>query len=132
MKNIISLALLATCIAGCVKTPESINGNLVFFDFDSAEITSTANKSLKNQAAYLKANPDKNVILIGHCDERGSDEYNAALGAARAGNAAHVLMHNGIPAERIKTMSYGKDNPQFYGVGEDIWQKNRNVTTIVM
>jgi len=116
-------------LAACASVPDNINDDKVFFAFDSAEITSDAKDSLETQSLYLKVNPTVNVILEGHCDERGSTEYNLALGALRAGNAAHVLIKDGIKPHRIKTISYGKEKPQYHGTGEKVWAKNRNVTT---
>ena len=74
---------------------------------------------------------DLSIVIEGHCDERGSTEYNLALGALRAGNAAHVIMQNGVESERIKTVSYGKEKPLYTGTGEEVWSKNRNATTRV-
>ena len=116
-------------LAACSGTKNNINDDKVFFAFDSAEITSSAKKDLEAQSLYMKKNENVNVVLEGHCDERGSTEYNLALGALRAGNAAHTLVKDGIEPERIKTISYGKENPQYPGSGEEIWAKNRNVTT---
>lgn len=130
MKKIMFVPVLLA-LAACAGTKSDINNDKVFFAFDSAEITNAAKKDLQAQALYLKKNPDVNVVLEGHCDERGSTEYNLALGALRAGNAAHVLTKDGIEPERIKTISYGKENPQYPGTGEEIWAKNRNVTSKV-
>ena len=118
-------------LAACTGVPDSINDDKVFFAFDSAVITDTANKDLHSQSLYMKVNRDVNVLLEGHCDERGSTEYNLALGALRAGNAAHVLIKDGIEPSRIQTISYGKERPQYPGTGEKVWAKNRNVTTKV-
>lgn len=128
-KTLMVLGLLS--LAACTGTNNSseINGDMVFFEFDSAEISSDAKKSLLEQSAFLKQNPDVNVIMEGHCDERGSSSYNLALGALRAGNAAHVLIRDGIEPERIQTVSYGKEKPQFLGTGERVWSLNRNATT---
>ena len=116
-------------LAACGGVPSNIDDDKVFFAFDSAEITSEAKHDLESQSLYMKKHKDANVVLEGHCDERGSTEYNLALGALRAGNAAHVMIKDGIEPERIKTISYGKENPQYPGTGEKVWAKNRNVTT---
>ena len=128
MKKIMFVPVLLA-LAACSGTPNAINDDKVFFAFDSAEITSGAKKDLVAQSTYMKKHDDVNVVLEGHCDERGSTEYNLALGALRAGNAAHVMIKDGIEPERIKTISYGKENPQYLGTGEEVWAKNRNVTT---
>ncbi|MBR1380422.1 MAG: OmpA family protein [Alphaproteobacteria bacterium] len=130
MKKFALLTVLGL-MAACTRVPTSIDENRVYFDFDSAEIKSDSEHEMYRQSLYMKKNPDKNIVMEGHCDERGSTEYNLALGAMRAGNAAHTIMKNGIEPTRIKTVSYGKERPQFIGTGEDVWQKNRNVTTRV-
>ena len=130
MKKIVFVPMLLA-LAACVGTPNDINDNKVFFAFDSAELNEQSQKELKAQSLYLKKHPETKVVLGGHCDERGSTEYNLALGALRAGNAAHVLIKDGIEPKRIKTISYGKENPQYPGTGEKVWAKNRNVTTTV-
>lgn len=130
MKKIIVLTIL-TAVSACTHIPSDINGDQVFFAFDSAQISADARDNLESQALYMKKNPDINVTIQGRCDERGSTEYNLALGALRAGNAAHVLIREGIEPERIKTISYGKENPLYKGTGEKVWAKNRNATTVV-
>lgn len=110
----------------------NINDEKVFFAFDSAAISDDSRAELERQSVYMKRNPDINVVLEGHCDERGSTEYNLALGALRAGNAAHVLIAEDIEPERIKTISYGKERPQYPGTGEEVWALNRNSTTKVV
>lgn len=125
------IAIICGCVAlaACSGTKESINGDQVYFAFDSAVVAPEYASELKTQAEYMKRNPDIKVVLEGHCDERGSTEYNLALGALRAGNAAHVMIKDGIETERIKTISYGKEKPQYEGTGEKVWALNRNVTT---
>jgi peptidoglycan-associated lipoprotein len=130
MKKFIILAIL-TIVSACTHIQSDINGDQVFFAFDSAKISDDARDNLESQALYMKKNPDINVTIQGRCDERGSTEYNLALGALRAGNAAHVLIHEGIEPQRIKTISYGKENPLYKGTGEKVWAKNRNATTVV-
>ncbi len=130
MKKFIILAIL-TIVSACTHIPSDINGDQVFFAFDSAQISKDARDNLESQALYMKKNPDINVTIQGRCDERGSTEYNLALGALRAGNAAHVLIREGIEPQRIKTISYGKENPLYKGTGEKVWAKNRNATTVV-
>ncbi len=131
MKKILLFGAMCV-LAACSGVPSNINDEKVFFAFDSAKISDEARSNLESQALYMKKHPDKNVVLEGHCDERGSTEYNLALGALRAGNAAHVLIAEGIEPERIKTISYGKERPQYPGTGEEVWAKNRNATTKVV
>lgn len=128
-KFVFVMSLSALC--ACSTVPSNIDDDKVFFAFDSAEITDAAKSELESQSLYMKANRNVTVTLEGHCDERGSTEYNLALGALRAANAAHTLMKNGIEPRRIKTVSYGKERPQYPGTGEKVWAKNRNVTTKV-
>ena len=130
-KTLLIMGLLAMTACRGTTDPSEINGQMVFFAFDSAEISQAASDHLLEQSMFLKKNPDVNVIVEGHCDERGSSEYNLALGAVRAGNAAHVLIRDGIEPTRIKTVSYGKEKPQFLGTGEQVWSLNRNATTVV-
>jgi peptidoglycan-associated lipoprotein len=123
---------LSLGLAACVNSSyDSVDNTMVFFDFDSARITENADAKLKDVAAYMKLNPDQNIIIEGHCDERGSTEYNLALGALRAGNAKHVIVKERIEPERISTISYGKERPQFPGTGEEVWRLNRNATIVV-
>lgn len=128
MKKILMSGILLG-LAACSGVPSDINDDKVFFAFDSAEISDESRDDLESQSLYMKKNPKTTVILEGHCDERGSTEYNLALGALRAGNAAHVLISEGIEPERIKTISYGKERPQYLGTGEEVWALNRNSTT---
>ena len=129
MKKILLLTTLILC--ACVRAPAELDGQQAFFAFDSAEISDAARDNLQAQALYMKQNRDVNITLQGRCDERGSTEYNLALGALRAGNAAHVMIRDGIEPERIKTISYGKENPIYTGTGEKVWALNRNTTTVV-
>lgn len=128
-KKLLLICTLLLC--GCTGTLSKIDGEQVFFAFDSAEISESADDHLIAQTIYMKKNPEITVTLQGRCDERGTTEYNLALGAFRAGNAAHIMTANGIEPERIKTVSYGKENPIYPGTGEKIWALNRNVTTVV-
>jgi peptidoglycan-associated lipoprotein len=125
------LIFTALAIVGCTHVPSNIEGDHVFFDFDSAAISDDARDNLESQALYMKKNPEKTITIEGRCDERGSTEYNLALGALRAGNAAHVIIQDGVESERIKTVSYGKERPIYLGTGEQVWAKNRNATTRV-
>lgn len=132
MKKLL-LALVAFGLVACsgIKEPAQLDGEKVYFAFDSAEISSESKDNLLGQSLYMKNHPDVKVLVEGNCDERGSSEYNLALGALRAGNAAHVLMKDGIEKERIKTISYGKEKPSVLGSGEEVWSQNRNATTRV-
>lgn len=106
-------------------------GDRVFFAFDRSDITPRAQETLRRQAAWLRHYPNVMVRIEGHCDERGTREYNLALGARRAEAAKRVLVALGIPAERIATISYGKDRPVVLGSNPEAWAQNRVAITTV-
>lgn len=106
-------------------------GDRVFFAFDRSDITPEARRTLERQAEWLKRYPNVTVTIEGHCDERGTREYNLALGERRATAAKNVLVALGIPANRITTISYGKERPAVLGSNEAAYAQNRRgVTTI--
>jgi len=107
------------------------NGDKVFFDYDQAVIRDDARPTLDGQAAYLAANPTVSVQIAGDCDERGTEEYNIALGSRRANAAETYLAAKGIPTNRMTTISYGKDRPIDPGSTEEAWAQNRNAITSV-
>ena len=121
------LPLLAAC--GGTAQISDINEQRVFFDFDKSDIRKDAKEGLLAQSEYLKQNPDVKIQVAGNCDERGSVEYNLALGARRANASKQVLVKDGVDAKRIKTVSYGKERPWKQGTGESVWKWNRNTTT---
>ncbi|MDE3154293.1 MAG: peptidoglycan-associated lipoprotein Pal [Acidobacteriota bacterium] len=96
-----------------------------FFDFDSAELSADARAALQQDADLLKKYPTWKITIEGHCDERGTAEYNLALGERRAGAAQAYLVSLGIAADRIRTVSYGKEFPFDPGHDEAAWAKNR-------
>ena len=108
-----------------------MNDQRVFFAFNSSEISKEAKDNLLGQALYMKNHEDVKVQIAGNCDERGTTEYNLALGARRANAAKEVLVNDGIDAKRISTVSYGKERPLVKGTGEEVWKWNRNATTTV-
>jgi peptidoglycan-associated lipoprotein len=97
----------------------------IFFDFDDSMIRSDQRKSVEQDFAYLKAHPELKVQVEGNCDERGTEEYNLALGERRAESVKNDLVAEGIPADRIVTISYGKDKPFALGHNEKDWRLNR-------
>ncbi|MDR1027447.1 MAG: OmpA family protein [Rickettsiales bacterium] len=123
------LALLAACGGASVVEPSDINNQKVFFAFDSSEVSAEAKNNLLGQSLYLKNHADTKVQIAGNCDERGTAEYNLALGARRANAAKAVIVKDGVAAARVKTISYGKDRPAVSGTGESVWKQNRNATT---
>jgi peptidoglycan-associated lipoprotein len=96
-----------------------------YFDFDEAALRNDAKTALENNARFLEKNGTSRAIIEGHCDERGSVEYNLALGERRAKAAKDFLVSYGIAAGRLTTISYGKERPFDPGHGEDSWAKNR-------
>ncbi len=123
--------LLAACGGSSVVEPSDLNNQRVFFAFNSAEISDEANDNLLGQSLYMKHHEDTKIQIAGNCDERGSTEYNLALGARRANAAKAVLVKDGIAPSRISTISYGKERPLVKGTGESVWKYNRNATTTV-
>lgn len=106
-------------------------GNTVFFDFDSAELSEVSKNTLDRQAAFLNVNPALIIIVEGHADERGTREYNLALGDRRAVAVRDYLLAKGLNAARIRTVSYGKERPAVVGSNEDAWAKNRRAATVL-
>ena len=97
----------------------------VFFDYDSYDITQQYQQVLQADARFLQQHPNMKFTIEGHCDERGSTEYNLALGDNRANSTKQALMSLGIPADRIRTISYGKEKPFCTESNESCWQQNR-------
>ncbi len=106
-------------------------GDRVFFSLDKADLAPEARATLDRQAAWLKKYGSVNVTLEGHCDERGTREYNLALGERRAIAAKNYLVAAGIDADRVKTVSYGKERPAVLGSNETAWAQNRRAVTVV-
>jgi peptidoglycan-associated lipoprotein len=104
--------------------PASVLGD-TFYDFDKSVIRPDAVDQLKANAAWLQANDKRSVTIEGHCDERGTDEYNIALGERRAVTAKGYLVNLGIPANRLKTVSFGEERPFATGHNEEAWAQNR-------
>lgn len=104
----------------------------IYFAFDSAALSDAARTTLRANADWLKANPAARVQIEGHCDERGTAEYNMALGAKRAQSAMDYLVTLGIAANRISTISYGEEIPVCKEQNEGCWAKNRRARFVVM
>ena len=106
-------------------------GDRVLFGYDSSELDDDDRSVLDNQAKFLNQNPSLKVTIEGHCDERGTREYNLALGEKRASAVKDYLISVGINTERISVVSYGKERPQVLGSNKAAWSMNRrSVTTI--
>ncbi len=106
-------------------------GDRIFFDKDSSLIAAEALKTLERQAQWLTKYPNVKVTIEGHCDERGTRDYNLALGYRRAHEVKEVLVAHGIDAARITTISYGKERPAVVGSDEAAWAQNRRAVTVV-
>lgn len=106
-------------------------GDRVFFSFNSATLNDVAQRTLQRQAEWLKQHSDVKVTIEGHCDERGTREYNLALGERRAAAAKKYLVRLGISSSRVSITSYGKEHPEVLGSDEAAWSKNRRAVTVV-
>ena len=107
-------------------------GERVFFPTDRFDLTDEARSILTRQAAWIKANPGKRVLIAGNCDERGTREYNLALGARRASAARDFLAGLGVDTDRIETVSYGKERPIDERPSAEGWAVNRNAQTMLL
>jgi len=117
---------------GWPQDRETFKAQTVYFDFDSSVIKNSERPKIDVVAAHLKANPFHAVIIEGHCDERGTEEYNRALGERRALAVREVLLAAGIEPERIVTISYGEDRPVDPGHNEEAWRKNRRAEFVLL
>jgi peptidoglycan-associated lipoprotein len=110
----------------------SVTSNTIHFDLDKYDINGEARATLDSQAAWLTKYPNVPISLEGHCDERGTREYNLALGDRRANSAKNYLASRGVNPSRISTISYGKERPIALGSDEASWAQNRRAVTIVL
>ncbi|MEE2704727.1 MAG: peptidoglycan-associated lipoprotein Pal [Pseudomonadota bacterium] len=106
-------------------------GNSVYFELDKYELNNSAEITLRGQASWLNQNPSRNIVVEGHCDERGTREYNLGLGERRANAVRDYLTSLGVAPSRIRTISYGKERPVCVGSNEDCWSKNRRSVSVV-
>jgi peptidoglycan-associated lipoprotein len=111
-------------------TGERLSLEDAFFDFDDFSLRQDAKAALETDGKYLEKNSDAKIVIEGHCDERGSVEYNLALGEKRAHAAKDYLVSYGIPAARLTTISYGKERPFDTGHDEGAWAKNRRAHVV--
>jgi peptidoglycan-associated lipoprotein len=149
VKQVLGLALVVVAFAACSKTPppapaektgfgseaptsrpaggmgDSSAFRTIYFDFDKSDLSADARSGLQSNGDYLKSNSSVAVTIEGHCDERGSAEYNLALGKRRADAAYKYLADLGIDASRMSTISFGKEQPAVEGHNELAWAKNR-------
>jgi peptidoglycan-associated lipoprotein len=106
-------------------------GDRVFFGYDQYDLTPDARATVEKQAQWLKTYPNVTVMVEGHCDERGTREYNLALGEKRATTVRNYLIANGVAPNRIQTISYGKERPAVLGSDETAWAQNRRSVLVV-
>jgi peptidoglycan-associated lipoprotein len=106
-------------------------GDRVYFGFDRFDLSAEARAVLDRQAQWLSQYPNTRVVIEGHADERGTREYNLALGERRATAVRNYLVASGIAASRVSTISYGKERPEVVGSNESAWAQNRRAVTVV-
>ena len=117
---------------GWIQDRSTLAANTVHFDYDKSAIRSSEKKNVEAVAAYLKANPEKAVLVEGNCDERGTDEYNRALGVRRAGAVRDELVRLGVDPGRVDTISFGRDKPVDTSHTEAARAKNRRAEFVVL
>jgi peptidoglycan-associated lipoprotein len=103
-----------------------------FFDYDASTLSADAQSALSQSATWLKAHPNYSLLVEGHCDERGTEQYNLALGDRRANTAKEYLTTLGVDASRIRTVSYGEERPFDPGHDESAWAKNRRAHLVLV
>ena len=106
-------------------------GDRVFFDYDKYDLKGEARTTVEHQAQWLKTYPNLKITVEGHCDERGTREYNLALGEKRAMSVRNYMIAMGVDASRIQTVSYGKERPAVLGADDASWAQNRRGVTVV-
>ena len=117
---------------GMIKDPAALAANTIHFAFDSAAIKKSEDANISAVAAALAGNANDKLLIEGNCDERGTEEYNRALGERRALAAREALAKAGVSPDRIRTISYGKDKPADPGHDESAWSKNRRDDFILL
>ncbi len=111
----------------------AVNGqNVIYFDTDRYNIDTSDAAALQTQAQYLARYPQISITIEGHCDERGTREYNLALGERRANAAKNYLVSLGVDTARIRTVSYGKERPVALGSNAQAWAQNRRAVSVVI
>jgi len=122
---------VSSIVAGSQEDLEQNVGHRVFFGYDQYSLTPQAQATLQRQADFLKQHSNVRVVVSGNCDERGTREYNLALGARRAEAARAYLVSMGIDSSRVTAVSYGKERPIDPRSTEEAWSLNRNATTTI-
>lgn len=119
------LGVGALALAGCAQQMSSKGLSRIHFDFDKYNVKSEYQSAMKSNANWLQGHPSSNVTVEGHCDERGTREYNVGLGDRRARSAKSYLVNLGVGANRVSTISYGEERPTCTGHNENCWWQNR-------
>ena len=114
-----------------LRKKESIRLSNVYFAFDDFSLSEEAKKTLVENAAWLMNNPQRKIVVEGHCDERGTEEYNIALGERRSNSAKRYLVNLGVKSIRLSTISYGEERPADPGHNETSWAKNRRAQFVM-
>ena len=122
---------VGTVVPGSAQDFQQNVGDRVFFDYDKSDIKAEGRQVLQRQADWLKKYSNVTVTVEGHCDERGTREYNLALGERRATAVKKMLVALGVPANRVSTISYGKERPAVVGSNEAAYAQNRRGVTVV-
>ena len=148
-KHLIAAFAAVALVSGCASNApveEDVNVNVaveegqesvmnakdrVYFGFDQYNLTNEAMEVLQEQARFLVDNPEAAVVVEGHTDDRGTRDYNLALGERRAVSVKNYLIANGVDAGRIRVISYGKERPAVVGANEAAWAQNRRAVTVV-
>jgi len=113
------------------KAREKFENAHVYFAYDSSVLDDMAQNTLRDKADWLRENPDSRILVEGHCDERGTVEYNLALGDRRAESAKRFLLSLGMDESRLATVSYGEERPLEMGSDEAVWAKNRRAQFVI-
>jgi peptidoglycan-associated lipoprotein len=119
-------------IEGMIPDSETFRANTVYFDFDRSNVKASERAKIEAVAAHLKANAAQKLRVEGHCDERGTEEYNRALGERRAQSVREYLVNLGVTADRVYTISFGEDKPADPGHDEAAFAKNRRGEFILL
>lgn len=144
LKKLLAAGAMILSLAACSTTDgDGINasqaqideltnkvGDRVFFEFDSSALTSEARETLNKQIKFMSDNSELSFVIEGHCDSRGTREYNLALGERRANAVREYLAANGVEEARLTVISYGKEKPAVLGDNEFAWSQNRRGVTV--